>query len=97
MSGVPHDGDLHAVVGVPQPITHAADIAPRLAWHQFLGAFTKSMGGLTHPFNATLNGIAYRFVLFERLTIHTSEVARDTLGVFDDVVKAVRWIVPRRQ
>ena len=55
------------------------------------------MGRLAYPLNATLDRIADGFVLLKGLTVHTGEIACDPLGILDDVVMAVRRIVPRRQ
>ena len=82
---------------MPQSVAHATDVAPGLVRHEFVCAYSKPMSGLTHPLYAAFDGITDRFVLFKRLPIHAGEIARDPLGIVDDVAEAVGRIVPRRQ
>jgi hypothetical protein len=93
----PNDVDVYAVVGMPQSVPHPANIAPGLARHEFLGAFTEPVGCLADPLDTAFDGIPGPFVLFERLAIHAGEIARDPLRILDHVVEAVRRVVPRRQ
>jgi hypothetical protein len=55
------------------------------------------MSGLTDPLDTAFDGIPSPFVLFERSTVHTLEIARDALSILYHVVEAVRGVVPRRQ
>jgi hypothetical protein len=82
---------------VPKSVPHAAAITPGLAWHHVLGARTQPMSGLTDPLDTAFDGIPSPFVLFERSTVHTLEIARDALSILYHVVEAVRGVVPRRQ
>lgn len=93
----PNDVDVYAVVGMPQSVSHPANIAPWLARHELLRAFTEPVGGLADPLDAAFDSIPDPFVLFERLTIHAGEIACDPLSILNHMVEAVRRVVPRRQ
>ena len=82
---------------MPQPVTHAADIAPWLTWHEFLRTFPKTNGGFADPLDAAFDSIACPLILLERVTVQASEIACDPLGILNDVVEAVRRVVLRRQ
>jgi hypothetical protein len=55
------------------------------------------MSRLADPLDAAFDGIPSPFVLFERLTVHAREIARDSLSILYHVAEAVRRVVPRRQ
>jgi hypothetical protein len=48
--------EIKTFIGVSQPVPHAADIAPRLARHEFGRAPAETMGGFANPFQAATGG-----------------------------------------
>ena len=60
---------------MPQPVAHAANVAPWLAWHEFLRTFPETNGGFADPLDAAFDGIACPFFLLERVTVQVSEIA----------------------
>jgi hypothetical protein len=68
--------EIQAAIGVSQPISHAADIAPGLAGHEFCRAPAQTMCGFADPFQAALDGITRLSVALKRLPIYAEQTCR---------------------
>ena len=55
------------------------------------------MCGLAQTLETAFDGIAHQPVAGELVPIQASDIARDSLGVLDDVGQTTGWLVSRRQ
>jgi hypothetical protein len=62
----PKDINVHPVVGMPQPVTHAADIGPGLARHELVCLVAKPDSGFAHALDTAFDGIPRPIVTSER-------------------------------
>ena len=69
---VPDHFQADPIIGVAQPISHTADIALWLIWHQLSGMWTKTMGSLTHSLYAAFDRITYPSTAGKGTAIHAS-------------------------
>ena len=58
LNSVPEYFQAYPVVGMSQPVSHAAYVAPGLVRHQHCGLVAETMGGLADTLQASLDSIA---------------------------------------
>lgn len=94
---MPDDVCVDPIVPIPEPISHASNIGPRLIRYQFRRAVAEPMGGFADAFQATLDGVARLAVSGKGRAIRNGDVIRDSFGVLDDVRERLDRIMFRRQ
>ena len=82
---MPNERDVDPIVGVPETVSHAPDVVPRLMRHQFRGAVAQSICRLADTLDATFYRIAQQEITLEIVVICAGQVLRDALRVLDYV------------
>lgn len=94
MDRVPDCVLVEAIVGVPQPVPHAANIRPWLTGHEFLGGVTETECRLANPFEASLDRVPRATVSLESRFRKACHIAFNAANILQNVFETNNGIVP---